>query len=82
MTSVYILRTADGTYAVTVNGVVVAAGLTSTAAWEEAERLVEFDTTEGSRQELRYPRASKSQPPEPMIVVTQRSAACSIASRR
>jgi hypothetical protein len=42
MTTINILHCNDGTYAVTVNGEVVAAGLlTNAAAWREAERLVE-----------------------------------------
>ncbi|WFU37590.1 hypothetical protein QA640_24290 [Bradyrhizobium sp. CB82] len=49
MTTVKILHLNDGTYAVTVNGEVVFAGLlTSAAAWEEAEQLVESDTAEAS----------------------------------
>jgi len=47
MTTINILHCNDGTYAVTVKGEVVAAGLlTNTAAWLEAERLVESDTAE------------------------------------
>jgi hypothetical protein len=47
MTTINILHCNNGTYAVTVNGEVVAAGLlTNTAAWLEAERLVESDTAE------------------------------------
>jgi len=47
MTTINILHCDDGTYAVTVNGEVVAAGLlTKAAAWREAERLVESDTAE------------------------------------
>jgi hypothetical protein len=47
MTTINILHCNDGTYTVTVNGEVVAAGLLSNAAaWREAERLlVESDTT-------------------------------------
>jgi len=45
MTTIDIIRCRDGTYAVTVNGEVVAAGLlTNAAAWREAEWLVESDT--------------------------------------
>ena len=44
MTTINILRCNNGTYAVTVNGEVVAAGLlTNDAAWREAERLVESE---------------------------------------
>ena len=47
MTTIKILHCNDGTYAVTVNGEVVAAGLmTNAAAWREAERLVESDTAD------------------------------------
>lgn len=47
MTTIKILHCNDGTYAVTVNSEVVAAGLlTNAAAWREAERLVESDTVE------------------------------------
>ena len=44
MTTIDIIRCSDGTYAITVNGAVVAAGLTNGAAWREADRLVESDT--------------------------------------
>ena len=47
MTTINILHCNNGTYAITVNGEIVAAGLlTKTAAWQEAERLVESDTAE------------------------------------
>jgi hypothetical protein len=46
MTTIDIIRCRDGTYAVTVNGQIVAAGLTNGAAWREAERLVESETAE------------------------------------
>jgi hypothetical protein len=47
MTTIDIIRCSDGTYAITVNGEVVAAGLlTKAAAWQEAEWLVESDTAE------------------------------------
>ena len=47
MTTINILHCNDGTYAVTVNGEVVAASLLSNAAaWREAERLVMSDTAE------------------------------------
>lgn len=48
MTTIHVIHSKDGTYAVTVNGEVVAAGLTNGAAWREAERLVESDTAEGA----------------------------------
>ena len=49
MTTINILHRKDGTYAVTVNGEVVAVGLpTNAAAWREAERLVETDTAENA----------------------------------
>ena len=49
MTTINILHCNDGTYAVTVNGKVVAAGLLTNAdAWREAERLVETDTAENA----------------------------------
>jgi hypothetical protein len=49
MTTINILHCNDGTYAVTVNGEVVAAGLLTNAdAWREAERLVETDTAENA----------------------------------
>jgi hypothetical protein len=44
-TTIDIIHCVDGTYTVTVNGEVVAAGLlTNAAAWLEVERLVESDT--------------------------------------
>ena len=47
MITIDIIHRNDGTYAVTVNGEVVAAGfLTKAAAWREAERLVESDASE------------------------------------
>jgi hypothetical protein len=49
MTTINILHCNDGTYAVTVNGKVVAAGLLTNAdAWREAEWLVETDTAENA----------------------------------
>jgi hypothetical protein len=45
--TINILHCNDGTYALTVNGEVVAAGLpTNAAAWQEAERLLVSDTAE------------------------------------
>jgi hypothetical protein len=53
MTTIKILHRSDGTYAVTVNGEVVAAGLlTTAAAWREAERLVVSDTAENANDRL------------------------------
>ena len=53
MTTIRILHCDDGTYAITVNGEVVAAGLlTNAAAWREAERLVESDTAEDANDRL------------------------------
>ena len=53
MTTINILHCNDGTYAVTVNGEVVAAGLLTNAdAWREAERLVETDTAENANDKV------------------------------
>ena len=49
MTTINLLHCNNGTYAVTVNGEVVAAGLlTNAAAWREAERLLESDTADAN----------------------------------
>lgn len=50
MTTINIIHAANGRYTVTINGKVVATGLTNAAAWQEAERLVESDASEDLRQ--------------------------------
>ncbi|MHC2332785.1 hypothetical protein ACVIW0_002074 [Bradyrhizobium sp. USDA 4454] len=46
MTTIDIIRTRDGTYAVTLNDDAVAVGLTKAAAWRAAEQMVMSDTAE------------------------------------